>query len=441
MAATLPTFSTQPGRSHPRVGERSFADDVGARRYSLPALAAYLATKPLDSRYVFAFLSLALSVYVLLAGPHFSSDSRSYSYWADRLIANGYDVPEVLGEYGNALAATYLLFVTGVIVLKLVLGTYWFVGLIIINILAIAGVGTLVTRLSVRLFDTPIAGWASLALYAVCHDIWKWSPYVLSDPSFLLFAYCVFLMEGRRLLQPAKSWLPVFGASAAATLFRPTGIVLFPVTAWSFLLSRTRATPTARSLLLAGLFAAGIAAALLFGWFMQDPGRWPVGFASVAIRKIADGYAAGQVVWDRVATYHAPPHALADFWAITLDRFVHFFALGPSEYSAAHWVIQSIFYGPVYAFSAYFMVILLAGKSALSKEKQSICYVAAGAIILYAFFHAMIQVDYDWRYRIPILPHFVLLASGGVAHWMARRGIVRGSRSSASSSRHAPQQM
>jgi hypothetical protein len=38
-------------------------------------------------------------------------------------------------------------------------------------------------------------------------------------------------------------------------------------------------------------------------------------------------------------------------------------------------------------------------------------------------FHGLLQVDFDWRYRVPVLPHLALLAAGGVA--VLRRGATR----------------
>jgi hypothetical protein len=40
---------------------------------------------------------------------------------------------------------------------------------------------------------------------------------------------------------------------------------------------------------------------------------------------------------------------------------------------------------------------------------------AAGAVLAYAVFHGLVQVDFDWRYRLPVIPHLILLAAGGIA--------------------------
>jgi hypothetical protein len=52
---------------------------------------------------------------------------------------------------------------------------------------------------------------------------------------------------------------------------------------------------------------------------------------------------------------------------------------------------------------------------------------AAGATVLItALFHGLLQVDFDWRYRLPVLPQMILLAAGGVAVLRRRRTGSRG---------------
>lgn len=367
------------------------------------------------TRRVFLLFLGFFGLYAAVRGPLAGGDTSGYMLWADRLVASGYDYPAMVKLHGDPLAITYALFVTLVAALRLAFGSGWAIGLVLLNVLAMAGVGALLSRLAVEVSARRSAGWAACFLFLACYDAWQWAPYLLSDSVFLLFAFCVFRMEAGRLLSGGGRWLPVFGASAAASLFRPTGIVLFPVTAWSFLLARTRGGTAGRRAALVLLLAGLCAGAMLFGWIMAAPERWPLGLASHAIRTIAATYDKGMVVWDRVETYHSPPARLSDYWAITADRLRWFFALGASSLSARHWAAQAIFFVPAYGLATAFVWSLLTGRSRLPKPAQDVGFAAAGALLLYAFFHAMVQVDYDWRYRIPVLPHLILLAACGFA--------------------------
>jgi hypothetical protein len=382
----------------------------------LRALAARLAALPPPRPLLaWAGLFLLIAAFAAWRGPVAMPDSATYEFWADRLIAERFDLSALVPEHGSALGLTYLLFVSLVALLKLVFGSLWAWALILLGALAVAGVGALLARLAFRITGSGIAAWAALLLFAGSYDAMQWVPRIGSDSLFLLFAYAVFLMEAGRILSPGGRWSPVFAASAAATLFRPTGIVLVPITLWSFHLARSEAGARRRARLLLILFLIACAGAVLLALLWQDPARWPFGFAAREIEGIARGYAEGQVVWDRRETYHGPPEALPAYWAITADRLLHFFAPGAAAYSAAHWAAQALFFAPVYALGAWFTFELARGRTGLGPRETDACFAALGAILAYALFHAVIQIDYDWRYRVPILPHLVLLAACGVA--------------------------
>lgn len=359
-------------------------------------------------------LLLLIGGFVATNGPILMGDSPAYADWAARLAASGFDYAAMVRQNGSAVSLSYALFVTLLSLLRLGFGPWWPVALVTMNVVAMAGTGHLLTRLAWRLTGSGAASWAALILYALCWDLLQWSARVGSDGTFLLFAYAVFLMEARRILTRAGGWPAVFAASAAASFYRPTGIVLFPITAWSFFLARTSGDRHSRARILAGLFLLAILAAMAAALLWQDPGRWPLPGGSREIHEIARGYAQGQIVWDRRETYHLPPHVLSAFWAVTADRFAHFFAIGASTYSRIHWTGQFLFYGPVYLLSALFAFALLTGRTGLARPETDTFYAALGAIVAYACFHAVVQVDYDWRYRLPIMPHLILLAAGGV---------------------------
>ncbi|HEY7809093.1 MAG TPA: hypothetical protein VIA98_01785 [Allosphingosinicella sp.] len=372
----------------------------------------------------FAALAAALGVYVLINGPATGSDTHGYVLWADRLTANGFNYSAVLREYGEPMGATYALFVGLVALLRLAFAEHWGSALIVLNVLCVAATGALLARLAVRVTGNRAAGWAALGLFLLCHDLWLWTPYLLSDSVFLLFAFSVFLMEASRLLAKGKAWPPVFAASAAASLFRPTGMVLFAVTSWSFVLAKLPDRAGARWLALLGLALAGAAGATLFGWIVEVPARWPFPFGARALRYISAAYSEGLVVWQRPETYLAPPHGLGGYLAIMAARFGWFFAPGAAGYSGAHWAMQIAFFAPAYALACWFMATLLTGRSTLERGSRDVGLAALGAIILYAMFHALMHVDYDWRYRVPVLPHLILLAACGFsdlqARWSAR---------------------
>ena len=165
----------------------------------------------------FVILLVLLAANLALRGPAMAGDSPTYILFADRLRAEHFNLPAVIRGSGVPAAATYSLFVTMLALLRM-LGPAWLTGLMIVNMVATAGVGALVTRLVVRITGDRRAGWVAIGMFVLCSDLWQWSRYLVSDATFVLLAYAVFLMEARRLLSGGGRWLPVFAASAAAAV-------------------------------------------------------------------------------------------------------------------------------------------------------------------------------------------------------------------------------
>jgi hypothetical protein len=364
-------------------------------------------------------------LFTLLAGVNLSPDSRAYAYWSARLIASGFDYSTVIGEAsGGFPAILYVLFGTLLAVLRLAFGGGWAVALVALNFLAHIALGILIVRLAARLTGSGTAAWGALFLYLACFDLLMWVPFVLSDSTFVLLAFVIFTLAAARILGDARGWLAVLPPAAAGIFYRPTGMVLIPDLAWAIYLSRTGGKAIRRGPVLAALAAALLAAAAVFAWLMQDPSRWPLDSLSAAFRDTAAGYAVGEVVSARPETWHVPPAALADFMVISADRFLHFFAIGAGGFSLGHWLVELAFFLPCYALAGWLAVALWRGRTAFAAPERKVFLAAFGALLSYAVFHGLVQVDFDWRYRTPILPHLILLAAGGLAD-LARRAAAR----------------
>lgn len=361
-------------------------------------------------------IALGHGAFLIWRGVQLSPDSGSYAAWAERLVQSGFDYQLLLGQARTEFpAALYGLFVTLLAVLKLLFGEHWPLALVALNFAVHVALGVLVVRLALRTTASAMAGWAALILYLGCFDLLNWTPFVLSDTIFVWLAFAIFSFASARILRDAQGWWRVALPAAAGCFFRPTGFVLLPDLALAAYLSSKKGgrIPPAAT------FAAGaltvVAGTFLFAWLMEDPARWPFDTLSMAFETVSKGYSAGEVVSARLETYHLVPDSLFDRVLISVDRFVHFFAVGAAGYSAAHWLVSLIFFLPCYALAGWLAVAIWRGDHAFGLLERRVFLAATGAILAYALFHALVQVDYDWRYRLPVIPHLILLASAGAA--------------------------
>jgi hypothetical protein len=371
----------------------------------------------------FGVVALVYGGLVAAMGIGFGADSQTYSAAADRLIASGFDYATTVAESRATYPPVmYVGFATLVALLKLLLGAWWTGGLVALNVLAAAGVAALLAGITRRATDSAAAAWAGLGLMAACFDLALWPRYVLSDATFLFVAFAVFALAADRVLRRAGSWVPVFALAGFAAFYRPTGVVLIPAAAWALFLARSR-PGAARRAATAALAGGAVLGTFVFAWIMQRPSRWPLHALSGTVDRTAHFYSVGEVVSGRPASAHAPPVSVADYAAISADRFVHFFAFTTPEFSLLHDLLNAAFFVPAYALALWLAVAMLRGRDGLSQAQRDVFLAAAGFVAATALFHGLLQVDYDWRYRVPVLPHLALLAAGGVA--ALRRGTTR----------------
>lgn len=373
--------------------------------------------RPATPRSLLAFVVAATAAgsLALSTGPIFAPDTAAYARGAERLIATGLDFQELAAASSTTYPAVlYSLFLMLVVVLKLLFGAPWPAALIALNVLALGGTAALVVRASFIATGSVAAAWAALLLFVACFDLLHWGAFVLSDATFILVSFAVFALAADRILRRAGSWAPVFALACVAAFYRPPGVILLPAAAWAWFLARTSAGAL-RKVATAAAAAAGGAGSVLFAWVMQQPERWPVPMLAGTVKATAAQYAAGEVVSARPETFHADPRSVADFASITADRLVHFFVFSASDFSLGHTLANAAFFLPAYALGGLALAAGATGRGGFSSGQRDVQLAAAAFILLTAGFHALLQVDFDWRYRAPILPHLILLAAAGGA--------------------------
>lgn len=378
-------------------------------------------------------IALALqSAYVLWRGVRVGPDAAVYSMWGDLLIAGGFDYGAFLERAESVFPPRlYLGFVTWVAVCKLAFGSGWGHAIIAGNVLAMSLVAPVLTWIALQMTGSRVAACAALAFYLLSVDFVLWPSFVATDTVFVLFVTIVFAGLARAILterHAKRALLAVVAVASVAVVYRPTGVLLLPGIALALAIwgMRRRAVhlvetrPAALMYASMALGASAVAAAVGHAWIMQDPARWPVQAGASIMRFNAAHYRMGEVVWDRPETFHSPPTALTDFLLITGDRFFHFWAFALDAFSVAHNLVGTLAFAPLYLCAAVGLAQCLRRSSRLDPRVRLVGFLAGAMILTFATFHALVQVDYDWRYRIPVVPLLIALAAPGAAHVLER---------------------
>jgi hypothetical protein len=359
------------------------------------------------------------------SGIQLSADSHTYSSWADALVAVGFNPAAFLGQTEFVFSpVVYLLWVALIAVCKILFGASWTSAIVGLNWAAVVGIAAIILRVVQSKTGSGLATLLALGLFVLSFEILLFVPFVLSDILFLALATGVFLC-GTELISRtdhgASTWRRwrVIGTLlvAAAVFFRPTAPPLLVFWGVAFVMSRRSrrwtTKPWAAGTTVAVLILAGI---LLHARFMAEPSRWPFRAGAGYVERLSQEFRTGSVVHHRPETAVAPPERYIDFVALTFRKWAYYFAPTVPGYGRVHVMMNVLLFWPAYG--------LAIAAIALWPDRRLtmliVCYIVA-----FSLFHAIQKVDFDFRYRLPILPPLIVGAALGLSAIVTRVGASR----------------
>lgn len=378
---------------------------------------------------LFGFLAMLFvnAVYLAYKGVFIAPDSSFYMLGADQLVATGFDFRKLLHD--SPAFGQYLGFVTWCAVLKTVFGDNWPAAVVGGNAIANALTVAVLTHALRRSGVCWQARLCAICWCMIAFDLFVWSKGLLSDPTFLVLATSAVVASASCIRPLTGSLFGRIGTltlatvlSLAAICWRPTGIALVvPLSVCLLLGLLPQRFQVKRAFTLLATLVVVETGFLVFAHFMSEPESWPLAFGGRHINYTAHYYDDGQVVWKRYATYHAKPETLMDYHLITLDRLRYWFACYESEFSFAHKLYNCVFYIPLFLGSGVALILWILRAFREREQCDHMVTVLLSMILAYSAMHAMLQVDYGWRYRVPIIPCLMMLSAIALDAALRRR--------------------
>lgn len=362
---------------------------------------------------------VAYGLWARRAGPQAGVDTALYSRWADLLIAHGFNLSSYLQEQSFYIPPfLYLGWIVVVAGLKSMLGASWMTAIVFLNWLSF-GVGSYAVLNASRRTTGAAAGVMLAAfLFVTAGDLLIFIPFVLSDLIFWGMA-SVTLAAGCRLATAEPGDDRALPAAVTGTLlvvfaliFRPTGLPLLAFWAVA-LVSWFARGPFDQFRTAVIATAAGLALATI-AWhaaIVTDPRAWPFAQRPEIFSVLAQEYGAGLLVVTPESTLRVEP-ALTWFGAIrlTMQKMIYFVAPWQPSYSRAHTLINLAFFLPAYSLT----IAAIVNRDRLTKPQRRAAVILMLFVLSVAVFHALLQLDYDHRYRLPALPALIMLAAIGL---------------------------
>lgn len=279
------------------------------------------------------------------------------------------------------------------------------------NVICSGVLAVMLVDVAKRSMRSAMAVLAALLLYLVCYETLQWLPFIVTDPMFGVVGFVPFAIVARRILDPREPPLPLLlvVSLVIAVFTRPPGVLLIPLVLFvEFVLVQKRVRARSATIF---IVAAALAAIFVRTAIVYQPALWPVDFLRPKIEEFANREKKGEVVYDLKESYRQPPRTPIDHVVIEGDRFVRFFQFITPAYSRVHKLINVVYFVTLYVLA---LTGFLAGLRAGDPHRRAFVIALAMWIGLFALYQALTILDYDWRFRLPILPQCILLATCGV---------------------------
>jgi hypothetical protein len=365
-----------------------------------------------------AALAAVYGLWILRHGMQTGSDTQSYSEWADLMIAHRFNIASYLREHSFVVPPVlYLAWILVVAALKIVLGGWWMQGVVALNWCCFTAGAYAALSWIRRATASSSALLMAAALLLVAADLLIFVPFVLSDLSFwglstTVIVMALYVAAADDLDNTARRVVIGTLLAALAMMFRPVALPLavFWIAAIIVRLQRERVVRLAPLLMgaLCGLVLLTIAA---HAYVLMNPAAWPGGRLPAMFELLSREYREGVLVYSPDNNFIVSPATdWLGFIRITLEKWVYFWTPWLPHYSAAHTVMNLAFFGPVYFLSA----VALRHSRRLSPSQYIAAWMLGVVALLVSSFHAMVQIDYDHRYRLPLLPVLMMLAALGL---------------------------
>ncbi len=302
---------------------------------------------------------------------------------------------------------------------------HWEPIVLALNIIC-AGITAVLLVSLVRMVTGSLAAAAvALFFYIVCFDIFLWVAWLLTDTIYTAIALAAFVLSVRGIFEGegAQHWrrVKLFFAVIVATITRPVGFILLPIvtlTEWLFVGLPKKLNRRGLWILFFSAVAGGF---LVHAYFFQDMTRWPVGFMRPKLQELAAREQAGEVVMGRTETAHRPPVSMAGHVMIEVDRFIRFFQATSSQYSFLHNALSLPYYAALYLLA---LIGVVDGVRNGDTRRKAVIDTALLWLLATAALAAATSLDFDFRYRLPLMPQIILLGSCGAEALMRRYALA-----------------
>jgi hypothetical protein len=394
---------------------------------------------------MFTFAGFVIySIFAFSFGPIMTPDGLRDIFFADKLISvnlNPFAFPDAYTPYLDEVAyslppTNFLIYIYLLSGLRGLLGNEWLAGLLVFNALA-QSITTALLLLVVRDLTRNILCIVIAGVFIITgFEFFQWVSMSQSDTLFLLVVTAIFYFLSKASVaahEPGKRryFLTATFVATASLFVRPSGIAIASafslVMIFLFLRNRSPKTIDVRLFLIltTGVVVCLVAAFVAFGHLLHQPELLGEGPLRGRVLFLKETFDLGWVIWSRPETFVTPPSTPFEYTMLSIHRLYYFFWFIGDTFSFSHKLFNVLYFVPFYTLCLLGVTFALIDKSGIHGSCRLMAMYSLMFIFAIDALHAATILDFDWRFRAPALPGFVILFSIGLRFSLDRIKILR----------------
>ncbi|MDC0940396.1 hypothetical protein OAR76_02605 [Candidatus Pelagibacter sp.] len=342
-----------------------------------------------------------ISYYHLSKGFVMSPDSYWYSKTADNLINLNFNLYYFF-EYPNINESFFYIFPIFLIALsKLSFGAEWQNAFMAFNLILVLFSLILFSKSLLLLKVRPLAISFAIILLTLSTDLLVWPRYMLTDMIFSFLIMMIIYLMIKNIVKEKFNYYHLIFFITLIFLSRPTAFpfILTIILFISILKLKINFRPKLISLSFFLLiifipFVLAIFYQLMSVHFNENP-------QAVFLIKMVD---AGMIIHDRPETWVSSPNSFLEIVNLYFIRFMFFFAPYVKSFSVIHIILNSL--QTFFVFFSIFVWFFLGERYKLINKTVTLILLICVSV---AAFQAFTLIDYDFRYRFPIIMPLIII--------------------------------
>lgn len=381
----------------------------------------------LNYKSVFLFLfiiSISIyAIYITIHGPLLSPDSLTFSSWSDQLIKFNFDINIYLNSFDSTKNPPifYFAFIYLLSLVKVFFGDNWQIAFIILNLISIEIIILITYYLTYKLTNSVLCSVYSSLSIIFCLEIILWVPFVLTDIIFcflstLSLILFIYSFNKKNFIRYLFLTLFIF-INLLILFFRPSGLPIFLSSFLSFLVVFTLEKINFKfdlkfiKIIFNLIFATSIFISFLYLYILYNYENLALNLP-IFLDNLIILFKDGLVIHSRYETYSDDPIIFYEYFFLLVKRIVYLFAFYLDSYSNFHNIGNIIIFLPIYILCILGIYLITIKKITL-KNNFTKLFILYFIVFMFAniFFISFTFMDYDFRYRLPLMPLMIIFSS------------------------------